>query len=497
MKQTEFIKDVGIYLRKSRASEETDETLAKHKDILVSLAKKYGFNYTIYEEIISGDKIDNRPEMQRLLNDVQMGLYDAVLVVSIDRLGRGDEEDSGKIKKIFKKADTLIITPEKVYNLENEDDETYLEFQTFLARQEFKLIKKRFIRGKRIGAKQGKWTNGIPPYPYEYDRIEGKLVINPDKLVVYNMIKDMTLTEFLPLHKIATILNKRGIPSPQGKSWSSKVIRDLLLDETHLGKIVYGKTKGANRNGNKVIKIPRDEWIISNGHHEAVKTEEEHQRIVNVLKSRTLHVSRFRNEVPRRTLQGLVICGFCGSVMQVKKSVRGYFVVTCVKKDRYGNNCVCRGIKEDVLIQNILDYIDNLTLNATFNEVQLEIDKLNKQYAYALKRQKETEEKIKKINEAFEEGTYTKAEFIERKKVRISELEEVKQLKESVEKQLDFLMNKDNRLCREDLKHIRENLFSLISSEEKNSLLRQFIERVVYYCKKTEPKRIRLEIYFR
>ncbi|MFA7157119.1 MAG: recombinase family protein [Bacilli bacterium] len=112
----QLIKDVSIYLRKSRAKDgietkdgmETDEILEKHKQELISFCEKYNFRYAIYQEVVSGDSISDRPEMIRLLQDVEDGLWDATLVVDIDRLGRGNEEDQGRIKRIYRQSETFI-----------------------------------------------------------------------------------------------------------------------------------------------------------------------------------------------------------------------------------------------------------------------------------------------------------------------------------------------------------------------------------------------------
>ena len=120
-----IIKYVALYLRKSRGDAETD--LEKHRLILTELCKINNWKYVVYEEIMSGDSIEMRPKFQKLLADVESEVYDAVCVVDIDRLGRGDEEDQGKIKKAFAKSDTYVITPEKVYNLNNAEDKFVVE----------------------------------------------------------------------------------------------------------------------------------------------------------------------------------------------------------------------------------------------------------------------------------------------------------------------------------------------------------------------------------
>lgn len=88
-----------IYLRKSRADVELEkygegETLARHESQLLDLAKKKNLNITeIYKEIVSGETISARPVMQKLLTEVEEGVWDNVLVVEVERLARGDTVD--------------------------------------------------------------------------------------------------------------------------------------------------------------------------------------------------------------------------------------------------------------------------------------------------------------------------------------------------------------------------------------------------------------------
>ena len=120
----------AMYLRKSRKDleleeQEEGETLSRHLKILEDLCK----------EVVSGETISDRPEIQKMLSKVNIGYYKGVLVVEIERLARGDSIDQGTILRSFKLSDTKIITPIKTYNFEDEVDEEYLEFGLFMSRR--------------------------------------------------------------------------------------------------------------------------------------------------------------------------------------------------------------------------------------------------------------------------------------------------------------------------------------------------------------------------
>ena len=140
------MKSYCIYLRKSRADRDSELTsdidvLKRHEEILLKLAKDLKLNIVkIYREVVSGDSISARPEMQNLLRDVESGIYEGVLVVEVERLARGDTKDQGTVSDTFKYSNTKIITPVKTYDPSNEFDEEYFEFGLFMSRREYKTI---------------------------------------------------------------------------------------------------------------------------------------------------------------------------------------------------------------------------------------------------------------------------------------------------------------------------------------------------------------------
>lgn len=149
-----------MYLRKSRMDLDAEargegETLARHQAMLMELAKRQGLNIVkIYKEVVSGDSISARPQMQMLLSDLAQNKYAGVLVVEVERLARGDTIDQGIVAQAFKQSNTKIITPVKTYDPNNEYDEEYFEFSLFMSRREYKTIKRRLEAGRLAAIKE-------------------------------------------------------------------------------------------------------------------------------------------------------------------------------------------------------------------------------------------------------------------------------------------------------------------------------------------------------
>lgn len=274
------IKDVAIYLRKSRGEE---ENLEKHRYDLVEICEEYGWRYVEYAEIGSSQKLEERPALAKLLKDIENDMYDAVLVMDKDRLSR-EGLGQATINKTFIENDCLIITQAKrVYDLSDESDMMMSEVEDLMARIEYRAIVKRFKRGKKRGSKQGFWTNGTPPIPYVYNPLTKGLDVDEKKLEVYRYIVDNFLIGHAP-YSIAWELNRKQIPSPRGSIWQPNTIRRILLDETHLGKIISNKTTGSKKrlsNGRlDYIVNKKEDWIVVENCHTKVKTIEEHDKII-------------------------------------------------------------------------------------------------------------------------------------------------------------------------------------------------------------------------
>lgn len=172
VKMLDEVIEYAIYLRKSRADIELEkysktDTLNRHRVILLNLAKAMGIDkekIDIYEEVVSGETIKEREKMQELLDNVEMKKYKAVFVVEVSRLSRGDKIDQGEITKILKYTNTLVVTPDKTYDLSNEKDEELFEDELTNSSKELKVTKKRLNRGRNSSVLEGKYVASVPPY---------------------------------------------------------------------------------------------------------------------------------------------------------------------------------------------------------------------------------------------------------------------------------------------------------------------------------------------
>ena len=142
------------YLRKSQLDRDyedltVEETLSRHRAILGDFVNRERLNVTVVlEEVVSGESLPSRPKMLELLDLVNTGEYDGVICMDIDRLSRGSSAESGYIMQILQINDCKIVTPQKTYDLNNEQDEQFADMKFMFSRFEHKTINKRLKAGR-------------------------------------------------------------------------------------------------------------------------------------------------------------------------------------------------------------------------------------------------------------------------------------------------------------------------------------------------------------
>ncbi len=358
---------VAIYLRKSRADLEAEargegETLAKHKRILLQFSKEKNLNIVkIYEEVVSGESIIHRPEMLALLKAVEAGEYDGVLCMDIDRLGRGNMREQGMILEAFQESGTKIITPRKTYDLSDEWDEEYSEFETFMARRELKLITRRLQRGRIASVKEGRYLGTVPPYGYEIAKINGHrtLVPHPDQAPMVRMIFDWytDTAKNMGSNNIANELNAMGILSYTGLQWENSAVRNILKNPVYIGKIKWRqKERKKSTDPARLTQSrtrPESEWIIAEGKHEPLVDEKTFAAAQSILSSRTHTPAKPKQELAN-PLAGLIRCELCGFSMVLRPYTKQKPHIICQNR-----LCPNKGTRFEFVERRLLDGMRN------------------------------------------------------------------------------------------------------------------------------------------
>lgn len=493
-----------IYLRKSRADYEAEargegETLARHRTALVELAQKRNLPIDqIYEEIVSGETIAARPVMQKLLAEVRDGKWNGVLVMEIERLARGDTIDQGLVAQTFKYSDTLIITPMKTYDPNNEFDEEYFEFGLFMSRREYKTIRRRLQRGREAAAKEGKWLCQAP-YGYVRKKIENDkgytLEINPETSKVVKMIFDWYTDgaeingsmKRLGIQSIARRLNELGIPPHRKDYWSKETIRDIISNPAYAGLIRWGyrKQKKQMTPDGIIIKRPitSEECIIAEGLHEAIVTREQFEHAQQQLAEAPPAPVGYKSAV-KNPLAGLLICRKCGKKMVKRIGYNGKpDYIVC--HDRW-----CKQVStpyplvEERVLQILKQWSEEYAVPSADTQIR-QIDNIKCLEAALRSAEKEYDKlklQLSRARDLVEQEVYTIQEY----KERAAELrEKIENLEERCEGLRDQIMEEQQRQkAKIEFAPKVANLVNVYNDletpAEKNKLLKEVLEKIIY-----------------
>ena len=507
----------AIYLRKSREDIEAEkygegETLARHEKILTTLAKKRKLHISkIYREVVSGETISERKEMQKLLRDVENEKWTGVLVVEVERLARGDTADQGRVSKAFKYSHTKIITPVKTYDPDNEFDEEYFEFGLFMSRREYKTINRRLQRGRELSVSEGKFVGNIAPFGYDRVKLKNAkgytLSINQDEAPIVKEIFRLYAFENTSINSVAKQLNKLNLKPRIASEWSISSVKDILSNPTYIGKIVWNrrKQKKKTKNGHLIISRPRNkDYLIYDGLHEPIIDNKTWELVQEKRKQNAPKVKH--NNTIQNPLVGLIFCEKCGKPMQRRPYTQADKPATLMCSNSKCDNISSKlYIVEDKIIDALKIWIKNYKVHySEKNSLNSNNNKIIEKSISITKKELEKENtKLNKIYEFLENGIYNNDEFISRSKTiknniqcLESKLEEYNSL---LQKNLEIQNQKEIIIPK--LENIIDLYYNLETAEDKNIVLKSIISKITYLKteksikKDSDPTNFELHIY--
>lgn len=494
-----------MYLRKSRADLEAEalgegETLAKHKRALFRLAKDYRVNVTrLFEEVVSGESLSARPEMMELLRLAEIEKPKGIFVMDLDRLGRGNMQEQGLILDTFQRLETLIITPRKIYDLNDEFDEEYSEFEAFMARKEFKIIKRRLQRGREDSAREGNYIAVRPPYGYEItitDRGDRTLKPHHEQADVVRLVfewytkgmeKDGQLLD-VGATLIARELTALGIPTyRKNTKWDTNVVLQMLRNPVYIGRVVWKKrveTKTAEGKLKRRYNDPENVIDVQGKHPPIIDKETFDKAQEKLADNNVPHLKGMLRLV--NPLAGLIICDMCGKNMILKSN-------TGRRKDQKSimcNNkyCDCRSSYFEVVEDRILTALDEWMKGyrhtwgkRTKRESRAKIVK-----GQAVKNfESELEEKQKQktnLHNLVERGVYDDETFLTRSKQLADEIKELNERLEIAKKELEDELYRE-KTQKDFIPKVQSVIKMYKASKEpvhKNRLLKSILKEVRY-----------------
>lgn len=321
-----------MLLRKSREDIEAErhgqfETLEYHEADLRRLADQLGIKISkVYRELVSGDRLDERPQTQELVREVMRGQWDGVLAVDPQRITRGDLIDQGTIINAFKYSGTVVITPRKIFRLSDTYDEHDFETSLRDGRRELGWIKDRLVAGKARRSRDGQYLGSIAPFGWRKVVEDRKRTLEPDENhdVLYQMYQDIYHWRRTP-SALADWLNNHGVTTQRDGNWDGKTVTAVIRNEVNIGYIRWNQRKSTivfdeDLRRKKVRKRPDegdpDGVILARGLHMG-RGKITRELFEGACRQLDMHAgSKEHSGKPlQNPLARLLVCANCGRVM--------------------------------------------------------------------------------------------------------------------------------------------------------------------------------------
>ncbi|MCM1216095.1 MAG: recombinase family protein [Lachnospiraceae bacterium] len=458
-----------------------------------------------------------RPDFQRMLQDIKENRINCVIVKDLSRLGRNYIEVGKYIERLFPVLGVRFIAINDNYDSADDtaaSNNIIVPFKNLINDAYCRDISIKIRSHLEVKRKRGEFIGAFAVYGYMRGADKNKLIVDPYAAGTVKEIFRMKM-DGMSQQAIADELNKMGVLSPaeykkeQGSGykavfqthskakWSAMAVMRILTNEIYTGTLVQGKESTPNYKVKVRQKKPQEEWVRVENAHEAIICRADFEVISDILQKDT-RISAGKREVS--LYSGFLVCADCGCSIVRKKVCSGsmeYIYYVCSGNKKNKDMCSNHRISENALNRAVaktlrlhLKYL--IDLQESIQYIQKESRHSNKieMLVLQLGKRKEEIEKNKQLKlecyEDYKNGLISQDEYLLFKQELENKIEETQRAVTELGAKKRLLL--DGRYERESW---LEELLTKRDFEIKRSMLVRLISRIFVY----EDHRI--EIVFR
>ena len=319
----------------------------------------------------------DRPNFQRMIEDIEAGKINCVVTKDLSRFGRNYLLTGQYIELYFPEHGVRYIAIDNSVDTNNQQSGEFTPFLNVINEWYARDISRKVKAAFQAKINAGEHIFTYAPLGYKKDP-ENKchLLIDEETRWIIEKIFNLALGG-AGSTKIMRILAQEKIPTPawwnyhrygtwahifEGKpeskryDWGICQVRKILSDETYLGHSVHHRDKKVSFKSKKRVHTSKDNWLVIPNTHDAIISPEVFQQVQEMVNKRR----RTRKSGTPQIFAGLLRCADCGNMLvyNVNKSNKTpYAYYRCRKSaERYGQ-CTMHYIRYDVLYSTVLDCI--------------------------------------------------------------------------------------------------------------------------------------------
>lgn len=504
---------VGIYCRTSTEEQRLGKTIQSQISELEKYAKSNGLD--IVDRYIDDGwtgSILERPELDRLRDDIKFHKFNQVLLLHPDRLSRVQLHQLLLLDEFEKNGAKIIFYNLPDYSEQSEESQVVNKsVWSMVSDLERLRIRERTRRGKRNKAERGFVVGHIAPYGYKYvkplsKREKGHYVLNENEAKNVKLIFQLAkqgLSGREIIKKLAELKISRRNPSRNKTKpnwcWTNSTIYKILKNETYTGITYFNKYESVEAKNPTAIKKYRrvnktsrklrekDKWIPINLPSELHLISKDEFNIINAQLEKNRQFSK-RNTKHDYLLRGLVYCKKCNSLLYADCS-HGKSFYKCSYEDKQFpllNKCQNGQVSSNVIEPFVWTILKQLLLNPKLILKEAEYHESHKENNTDKNNVKITldsiDEKEKRILDGYREGIIT----IEQLRLQMNEIKNERKLVPVMEEkpkkiQINLVSMGIKKLCRQLIKVIDKLKF-----DERQMILRRIFTKITYDKKQIE-----------
>lgn len=454
-----------------------NEFVSASSDIrLVGEKQDDGFTGTNFE----------RPGFQELLQMLQEGRADCVIVKDLSRLGRDYIETGKYIERIFPSMGIRFIAINDCIDSgqKSQADEIVIPFKNLINDSYCRELSNKLRRQFKVQRAKGEFIGNFAAFGYlKSPDDRHRLVVDETAADVVRMIFARKIAGY-SCQKIAESLNGYGIlsPSEYKKSiglnyksgfkekaqsvWGAVTVRRILTNRIYVGDLEQGKRSTPNYKIKKMQEKERDEWVIVKHAHEPIVSEDTFRTVARLLERDTRTAPKQEKAYP---LSGLLFCGDCHAPMTRRTVKRGkksfsYYICLANKKNK---ECSSHSMAVDFLHEKLLNAIrlqvslvvetDEL-LKQIGNQAVMEkkIRRLDLLISHKTEELETQQDFRMKLYEHMSDGIITKEEFSSMKQIYTSKIAKTEEILRSLEQEREEAVNASGLDC-SWMEHFKKN----------------------------------------
>lgn len=460
------MKIVAGYIRVS-----TDDQLEYSPDSQLELLRTYAKSHDMIlpdenvfceQEGRSGRKAEKRPEFMRMIGVAKQSPppFEVILVWKFSRFARNQEE-SIVYKSILQKqcgievvsiSEPLIEGP--FGSLIERIIEWMDEYYSIRLSGEVK-------RGMTKRVSKGEYVSGAP---FGYQMIEKKLIPNPDTEETARMIFDDFLNG-MGYKQIAMKLNNLGYRTKRGGQFDNRIIKYILNNPVYIGKVRWNPSGQISDHPNQ------PDTILADGVHKPLITMETWNRTQEQIKQIQKKYPKYAkvNTKNRYMLQGIIKCSNCNAgLIRTEKGTR----FQCARYNR-GTCNVSHSANVDDINTRSIDLIAQVLQSGNFKLIYRP-NQSNQNSDHIQKQIERENRKLERVKEAYEAGVDTLEEYRNNKQKILSVIDRLK-AQQTPAKRIS-----KKEFAQQRLPAVKQLRDPDLTEEEKNDLLRDFVDRIVF-----------------